>query len=278
MKDISDISNILELGENGIYFSETCETVSFPDDGHQIYARIEDRSFWFKHRNDCIISAVSNFRPPNDGVIFDVGGGNGFVSMGLKSKGFKVALLEPGIQGALVAKQRDIDTVICATVESAKIHSESLPAVGLFDVLEHIKYDKEFLFLLQDLLKKNGRLYITVPAWKSLWSHEDIIAGHYRRYSLRSIEELIKKVGFEIEYSSYFFRPLPLPIFLLRTLPFNFGLKSVSSVSSPKKDHQLSSGVSTYIINKLLSSEVTSIRNKEKMRFGASCLIVAKKL
>lgn len=278
MIDISEFSEVLEMDQNGIYFSEQREKVSFPEDGHQSYAKVEDTSFWFKHRNDCIVSAVSNFPPPNNGALFDVGGGNGFVSMGLKDKGFNIALIEPGIEGALFAKQRGIDTVICATAETAQIHPESLPAVGLFDVIEHIENDKGFLSSIEVLLKKSGRLYVTVPAWSELWSHEDVIAGHYRRYSLKQIEAVVKDAGFEIEYSSYFFRPLPLPIFLLRSLPFKFGFKSASSSTNPESDHHVRSRLSSKIINKLLSSEVTLIRQKDRMLFGSSCLLVAKKV
>jgi hypothetical protein len=40
----------------------------------------EHRSFWFRHRNDCIRELVRNFQPKGKVPIFDVGGGNGFLT------------------------------------------------------------------------------------------------------------------------------------------------------------------------------------------------------
>ncbi|MDD1792371.1 class I SAM-dependent methyltransferase [Enterovibrio sp. ZSDZ42] len=277
MIDINEISRDIELGAEGIYFSQETEKVSFPDDGHHSYAKIEETSFWFKHRNECIVSAIQKYPPNHQGTIFDVGGGNGFVSLALKNSGFDVALIEPGIEGAVVAKRRGIDTVICATTDSAKILPNSLPAIGLFDVIEHVEDDHGFLTSINLLLQTEGSLYITVPAWDLLWSHEDVIAGHYRRYSLRQIEKKVTEAGFYIEYSTYFFRPLPLPIFAFRSLPYKVGMKSSLSKPNPKADHEVKEGLSSQIINSVLSPEVSNIKNGIKMMFGASCLLVAKK-
>jgi hypothetical protein len=47
---------------------------------------VEDSSYWFGHRNARIVELVRQF-PPN-GLIFDIGGGNGFVAKGLEEAGF----------------------------------------------------------------------------------------------------------------------------------------------------------------------------------------------
>ncbi len=43
-------------------------------------------------------------------------------------------------------------------------------AIGLFDVLEHIENEAGFLKQLREVLKTGGRLYLTVPAFRWLWS------------------------------------------------------------------------------------------------------------
>jgi hypothetical protein len=43
------------------------------------------RSFWFLHRNRCIVSLVRRFAP--DGRFLDIGGGNGYVARGLVAAG-----------------------------------------------------------------------------------------------------------------------------------------------------------------------------------------------
>ena len=70
----------LQLGEDGIFYASAGEAISYPADGNEACFEIEDQSFWFQHRNDCIRELVRNFPPRGKGPIFDVGGGNGFLT------------------------------------------------------------------------------------------------------------------------------------------------------------------------------------------------------
>ena len=145
MLQISKISTECRLDSDGIWYAGSDEAVSYPSDGHDACAQIEDSSFWFKHRNACIIAAVQTHPPAVGDTIFDIGGGNGFVSLGLMKAGFEVAVVEPGAAGALNARKRGIPTVVCATTSAAGFVRSSLGAVGLFDVIEHIERDVQFL-------------------------------------------------------------------------------------------------------------------------------------
>jgi SAM-dependent methyltransferase len=277
MVDIGAITNGLQLGENGIWYSEVCPDISYPTDGNENCYAIEDDSFWFRHRNQCIACVVSLF-PPEDGkTVFDLGGGNGKVSMGLGEAGFDPVLVEPGVIGASNAKKRGIEQVICSTVETAKFRKGSLPAVGLFDVIEHIENDIAFLQSVRPLLKKGGRLYATVPAFGALWSAEDVNAGHFRRYDLTGFGKVLEKAGFEIEYGSYIFRLLPIPIFFLRALPFRLGLGGRRKGQvNVQRDHAVKGGLLTRVLNNFLHSEIALLKRKKVMRFGGSCLVVAR--
>jgi SAM-dependent methyltransferase len=280
--DLRAVSSGLRLGKDGIWWGPDALPVSYPDDGHDVLAQVEDASFWFRHRNRCIEAAVRRQPPPGGGPIFDVGGGNGFVSAGLRAAGFDVVLVEPGPQGALNARRRGLDTVVCATTDSAGFGPASLPAIGLFDVIEHIEDDRGFLAAMQGLLVAGGRLYATVPAYQGLWSHEDVAAGHYRRYTLAQIGQRLVQAGLRLDYASYFFRPLPLPIALLRALPYRLGLGSGGRPGGAQKvarDHAAQPGSKKAgLIERLLASEVEQIRAGRSMRFGGSCLLVASKI
>src|SRR5580692_11450254 len=76
---IDEIAANLELGESGIWFSKGNSEVSYPSAGNESCFEIEGHSFWFQHRNRCINTLVRGFPPA--GAIFDLGGGNGFVSL-----------------------------------------------------------------------------------------------------------------------------------------------------------------------------------------------------
>jgi SAM-dependent methyltransferase len=277
MVDIQSISTGLKLGQEGIWYSSDVENISYPSDGNEACFSVEDDSFWFRHRNNCIVSAINSYPPINNEMIFDIGGGNGFVSLGLASAGFDVALLEPGPTGAYNAKKRGLKNVICATTDTAKFKRHSLPAVGLFDVIEHIEDDLTFLKSLKELVKQGGYLYATVPSYPFLWSEEDISAGHYRRYTLRGISKVIQSAGFHIEFSSYIFRFLPLPVFLLRTLPFKIGFSDgTRKTRNISREHATSGGMARKFLDSILQSEIENLDRMKPMAFGGSCLVVAK--
>lgn len=277
MADIQTLCPGLELGDDGIWYSADVPSVSYPTHGNDACLAIEDGSFWFRHRNNCIVSVVEAFPPDGNGTIFDIGGGNGFVSMGLAGAGFEVAIVEPGKAGAANARKRGVKDVICATADTAHFKPQSLPAVGLFDVIEHVEDDSAFLGAIRRLMKPNGRLYATVPAYSFLWSAEDVEAGHYRRYTRASIGSVLESAGFRVEFSSHIFRLLPLPILLMRTLPHRLGLaKSARKADAGSRDHAVDGGIAVRVMNALLETEVENLKNRKPMAFGGSCLLVAR--
>lgn len=87
------------------------------------------------------------------------------------------------------------------------------PAVGLFDVVEYFEDDVGFLTEVNATLQPDGLVFITVPAFKCLWSFGDDYAGHFRRYRVSQLRRLLESTGFRVEYCTYFFLPLVLPNF-----------------------------------------------------------------
>jgi len=275
MVDIAAIAPGLELRDDGIWYSLDEQAVSYPSEGHSACFALEDASFWFRHRNACIVAAVQTFPPPDGGTIFDVGGGNGFVARGLLDAGFDAVLLEPGAAGARNAQRRGVRQIICATTDTAGLRDESLPAVGLFDVIEHIEDDAAFLRSLRTKLRRGGRLYTTVPAFQALWSEDDVGAGHFRRYSRAAIARTIADAGFAIDFATCIFRPLPLPLFVARVLPERLGIGVARDTKKYEREHQVSGGAMSRTLDRVLASEVRNIRAARPMRFGGSCLVVA---
>jgi SAM-dependent methyltransferase len=241
--------------------------ISYPASGHASIADIEETSFWFNHRNAVIAAVARRFPPP--GPLFDIGGGNGYVSVGLRHAGFGCLVIEPGATGAANAARRGFP-VVEAQFQDLQIPDDSVPAAGLFDVLEHIPDDRAALANLFRILKPEGRLYIAVPAYQALWSSEDDHAGHFRRYTLTLLTQRLREAGFVIEYGTYFFCILLLPILLLRALPFRLGIRQVND---PGTDHAAPPGWLTT----LLAGERRHIEAGGTLSFGASCLVVARK-
>jgi SAM-dependent methyltransferase len=265
----------LRLGDDGIWWSASRAQVSYPAEGHSQTLSVEDRSFWFGHRNACIEALVRRHPPAGGGALLDVGGGNGFVAAALQACGFDVALLEPGAGGAANARRRGVREVICATLEDCGIPPASLGAAGLFDVLEHVSDDAGLLGRLHRALVPGGRVYLTVPAHGWLWSQADVDAGHQRRYTLEQVTTLLARCGFGLDHASYFFRPLPLPLLLARSLPYRLGLARAADARSIMRDHAARRSRLAGLVRRALASEAVHIAAGRPMRWGASCIVAA---
>jgi SAM-dependent methyltransferase len=268
----------LVRGTDGIWYSARAPEVSYPELGHDQCFGVEEGSFWFAHRNQCIVQAVRAFPPAAGGVVFDVGAGNGFVAQGLMAAGFEVVAVEPGAAGARNARRRGLPHVVCATTTEAGFRPGSWPAAGLFDVVEHVLDDVGFLRDIGHLLQPGGRLYLTVPSYSVLWSHEDVAAGHQRRYSRAALTGVLREAGYEVEFASHIFRLLPIPVFLLRALPYRLGRRpQAPSAASLARDHATGAGWLRAVAAALLAPELRNLERRKPMRFGGSVLLVARK-
>ncbi len=273
--DLSTCAANLECGADGIWVSRSRSQISYPEEGNLNCLALEADSFWFAHRSRCIVSLMRSSPPP--GTLFDVGGGNGYVAASLQQAGFRVALLEPGRQGVLNARKRGVDMLICSTLEDAGFHPGALPAAGLFDVLEHIQADEAFLRSIHSLLQPGGRLYLTVPAYPGLWSADDDYAGHFRRYTLQSLKKTLHASGFEVLFASYFFFMLPLPIFLMRTIPSRLGLRKQEAWDSYQQEHKQQTGLAGRVLARLFDGESKRLAQSKRIPFGGSILAAAQK-
>lgn len=266
--DPRQVDGDFDLGADGIWYACKREAISYPAEGNADCFELEDRSFWFAHRSACLAAVMRRFSPA--GMLFDIGGGNGFVARSLIDAGFPTVLVEPGEVGARNARQRGLPAVICATLAAAHFGSDTLPAVGLFDVLEHIDQDLDFLGEVHRCLVPGGRMYITVPAYPLLWSDADVAAGHFRRCTLTGWLKRVEAAGFTALFASYFFSPLPLPLFFARVLPSCFGRRSLPERNYAAEHHPRARGLT----DRIWAAELRRLESGRSIPFGSSCLLV----
>jgi 2-polyprenyl-3-methyl-5-hydroxy-6-metoxy-1,4-benzoquinol methylase len=258
--------------QRGFWRSPECPDVSYPVEGNDLCFSLEEDSFWFRHRNNAVVRLVSLF-PPN-GPILDIGGGNGYVARGLENAGFETVMVEPGERGAENAVRRGLNRVVCSTFNGAGFVEGAFGGAGLFDVLEHVENDVAFLQSIRRVLAPGGRLYITVPAHSALWSNDDRLAGHYRRYSPRSLEDVCRRAGFEPDFSTCIFTLLPVPVFLFRCIPSWLGFRREIKASVARAEHAAPAGIDA-LLNTWFSRELRRISELRPSSIGGSCLLAA---
>jgi SAM-dependent methyltransferase len=274
-RSLHEIIKNVSRGDDGVWRTLARSEVSYPDQGHDTCHGVENDSFWFAHRNRCIAAAIRR-DPPDRGLPFaDVGGGNGYVASMIADLGFRVVLVEPGSSGIAHAKERGLEDLVQASVVDLDIEPGTFGAIGMFDVIEHIEHDHDALNSLWDILVDGGKIYATVPAHEWLWSTADLEAGHFRRYTVGRLRKLFAECGFDVGFCSYYFWPLPLPMFLFRSLHerLRFSRPSKPRAMRVSSEHRRRSR----ILQWLLSWEENAVRRGRRVPFGASCILVATK-
>ena len=79
----------------------------------------------------------------------------------------------------------------------------SFDSAVILNVLEHIPDHEAALGQLARLLRPGGRLLIYVPAHMALYGALDELAGHKRRYSIRSLGALVQRAGLRLLRCEY---------------------------------------------------------------------------
>lgn len=267
-------SDFLRL-QAGLWRADLTTPISYPESGNETCLQVEDDSYWFRHRMNCLRATIRHHPPA--GTLYDIGGGNGFVALGLQSAGVDVVLVEPG-SGARNALRRGVRRVIHSTLEDARFHPHSLPAAGAFDVVEHIADDTAFLLHMREQMVPGGRFYCTVPAFPALWSEEDVHAGHFRRYTRRTLGALLARARFTVEFISYFFTWLTLPVAACRALPSRLHLQdkaAIGSVATLQADHRLPAALAG-LVGRVDEWELARVQARRPLPFGTSLLCVAR--
>jgi SAM-dependent methyltransferase len=146
--------------------------------------------FWFKWRAKAFIRQLADLDIPLDQEwnVLDVGCGVGVLRKQLEIETKWNVSATDLDYGALQQAGEGRGTVMYYDITEKRPEFEKkYDAILLFDVLEHIEDTAPFIEALLFHLKKDGFLFVNVPAMQSLFSKYDEIAGHFRRYDTKDL-------------------------------------------------------------------------------------------
>lgn len=189
----------------------------------------EDRHAWFAGRTRAIQkyldAEVGAAQPGSNRLVLDLGAGAGNMAHHLAHYG-QVIGLEYNPRPIPVAQLRGLE-VLRGSGTEIPFAEDTFDLVALLDTVEHIPDELAVLAECQRVLKPGGKLIVTVPAFMWLWSYNDEINDHQRRYTTDDLAEKLRLSGLRVKrlsYNNFFLFP---PIAALRALrPYKPNLES----------------------------------------------------
>lgn len=250
-------------------------------DYYKEYYLLERNHWWFKARERIISNLVKKLISKNNFTsdeisILNIGCSTGRSSEYLSEFG-KVTSIEYDEFCCEFAREKTGLEIIHGSITELPFSVEKFDLVCAFDVIEHVEDDQLAVNEMKRVLKENGIIFITVPAFMSLWSHHDEINQHFRRYKLNEVERLFKNdTKGKTIFSSYFNFFLFLPIYLFRKLS-NL-LKLGSKRKGAGSDFEtFNSGILNTILYRIMVFESKIMNFNVKLPFGVSIIYSWKK-
>lgn len=240
------------------------------------YELSDEKHFWFVWRLRAFLQQLKDLKIPTNSSlkVLDVGCGAGI----LKKQ------LEAATDWSVDAT--DLDYSALQKIENGRGQvfyydvttkydefKEKYDAILLFDVLEHIEITPPFIESLLFHLKKDGFLFINVPALQTLYSKYDEVAGHFRRYNTNDLPK--EFTGFSLKAKDIrFWGLINVPLLFLRKQILSLFGKNKSEEKIIQQGFKPPNPLSNKILLELMKIETQLLKSPP---FGSSVLMVLQK-
>jgi 2-polyprenyl-3-methyl-5-hydroxy-6-metoxy-1,4-benzoquinol methylase len=180
------------------------------------YPDLYRRHWWWRVREYILLRRLTSLFAATDrsARILDVGCGAGLFFDALQRFGHV-----EGIESDRSAVERGGKwraNILVGQLDAAFKPAAPYDAILMLDILEHVPDPEQLLHLARPLVKPDGRVVITVPAFNWLWTKHDDLNHHLRRYTASQIRQTVAAAGLVVTDSTYLFQSLILPKALVR--------------------------------------------------------------
>lgn len=217
------------------------------------YHDIEEWNWWFVARRQAILSLIKD--TPREARILDIGCAGGPLLHELKQNGFaNAAGADFSAEAVAKCKARGLEAYEM-DAQNLQFNDNTFDLLIASDSLEHLEKDEQALASWYRILKPGGRILVFVPAYMFLWSEQDTVNYHFRRYTKNELVGKMRKAGFDVKRKGYWNFAVFFPTAVFRLLQ---RLKNKIAPSRQAKDQLSGFGA---LSNKILSGWM-SFENK----------------
>ena len=128
--------------------------------------------------------------------VLELGMGQGALGARLE-EGRRYVGVEPDDSSRAVAEGRLTPAATVLDDLAALPATERFDLVCAFEVLEHIEDDGDALRRWAERIDADGRMLLSVPAHQHRYGPADELVGHYRRYSRRDLEAVLRRADLD---------------------------------------------------------------------------------
>lgn len=235
---------------------------------YAIEAEVEASHWWFTERRRLIGRLISGFGLPADARILDIGTSTGTNLRMLRDLGFsRYEGLDMSDEAVRWCADKGYGKVTRGDACALPFPDASFDLILATDIIEHVDDDALALREMRRVLKPDGRVLITVPAFPMLWGIQDEIGHHKRRYRMAELVGRIRDAGLDVHRKFHFNYLLFVPILLARRVIAMFGIEL-------ENENQVNSPLINRVLSWVFRFDVWTAP-VVKPPFGVSCLAVA---
>ncbi|MEU8795946.1 class I SAM-dependent methyltransferase [Spirillospora sp. NPDC048819] len=162
----------------------------------QRITRIENDNWWYRERREILSAELLRFSVP--GTAVDIGAAAGTSSRVLAEHGWQATAIDLSPDAVALARAHGVEAYEgdARYLPLPQCHYDLALAL---DVLEHIEDDERAAAEITRVLKPGGTALVSVPCDMALWSAHDVALGRVRRYTRRTLAELVEGAGLLLE-------------------------------------------------------------------------------
>jgi SAM-dependent methyltransferase len=247
----------------------------------------EDRHWWFATRTRAILAYLDRYVGPGGANrVLDVGCGAANMTHHLRHYGSVVGV-DSNPKPLEIARERGLEAHR-GSADDLPFEDCAFDLLALLDTVEHVPAEDAVFAECRRVLRApdaptgraGGKLLVTVPAFMFLWSQNDVINMHQRRYTVPELRTKLERHGFRvlrISYNNFFVFPLAAGLILFRRG------RAEPRLASPHFDedvYQVEMEPASPLVNSILTVvgklEVALLR-RVALPWGTSIIAIAEK-
>lgn len=238
-------------------------------DEYRKMAEVEDAMWYYRALHRHVARSLSRQLGP-DATVLDAGCGTGGLLRRLHEArpAWKLTGLDFSPLACELARERTGGEVVPGSVAALPFADASFHAVVSCDVVCQVTDPAQAVREFSRVLKPDGVVVLTMPAYQWMYSYHDKEVGNLRRYTRGEVNALLRAGGFTVATSTYW-NTLPFPLAVLR--------RKIFPPTAPTSDVVLFPAPVEAIGNGLMALEHAWLGLGAPLPFGSSVLTVARK-